>query len=297
MMNTYVVFHSKKVKRFRPCMDGIFSAAIANNALKIAILNPILIPAEYGNPPVLNLRENDVIYLLDLSYPYSVLQQWTDAGAEVRMIDHHKSAKKDLDGWLNSRFDSVFDMSKSGAMLTWEYFNPDEAPPEVVRYVQDRDIWTKALPGCDLCSLGLSEAVHKRSLYDCLQIATTALEMNSVEHWISEGRKVHSEIQKAIGNAVSRAKWRIIGGWNVPTVRVQGDRECQAYSDIGNALLTAFPKAPFACVLIGDGFALRSDNNRVDVEIVAKSIGGGGHRNASGSEGDDMLLRWKRSQD
>ena len=90
------------------------------------------------------------------------------------MIDHHASAAKDLDGWFNPRFDSVFDMQKSGAMLAWDYFFPAQEAPEIVRYVQDRDIWTKALPGCDLCSLGLSESMHGCSVEECLQVAFDA---------------------------------------------------------------------------------------------------------------------------
>jgi oligoribonuclease NrnB/cAMP/cGMP phosphodiesterase (DHH superfamily) len=284
----YVLFHSKKVTPFRPCMDGLFAAAIA----KLAIPNATLIPAEYGNPPELKLSEHDLVYLLDLSYPHAVIQNWTTSGASVKMVDHHKTAQSDLDGWMNPQFDSVFNMQKSGAMLAWETFFPDEKAPDVVRYVQDRDIWIKALPGCDLCSLGLSEAMHDRTFDQCLEIAIAALDQRNVDRWIRDGEKVNQEMQSAIESAVSRAKWRIVGGWNVPTVRVQKPREIQAYSDIGNALIKRFPEAPFACVMVGSGFALRSIDDRLDVSTIAKSLAGGGHRNASGCEGDNMLRRW-----
>ena len=57
-------------------------------------------------------------------------------------------------------------------------------------------------------------------------------------------------------------------------------------SEIGHALLIAYPKAPFV-VMYQDipgkrVFSLRSEDSRMDVSEVAKARGGGGHRNAAG---------------
>jgi oligoribonuclease NrnB/cAMP/cGMP phosphodiesterase (DHH superfamily) len=231
---------------------------------------------------------------LDLSYHHSTLKKWIDSGATIQLIDHHNSAKNDLENWLNARFDSVFTIDKSAAVLSWEYFFPDKEVPEIVRYVQDRDIWTKKLPDCDLCSLGLSEELNKKSLDDCMEIVLDALKIGTAEKWIELGYEVDIEIQKAIDTARKRIKWRIIGGYNVPTVVLKFEREFQAYSDIGNLIAAKFPYAYFACVEIGSGFALRSTDNQLDVSKIVKSLGGGGHMRASGCDGDLMLKRWKR---
>jgi oligoribonuclease NrnB/cAMP/cGMP phosphodiesterase (DHH superfamily) len=289
-MTIYIVFHSKKVSPFRPCNDGLFAATIA----KIANPEAKLIPAVYNEPPNLEINEDDLIYLLDLSYHHSTLKRWIDSGATIQLIDHHKSAKNDLENWLNARFDSVFYMYRSAAFLSWEYFFPDKEVPEIVRYVQDRDIWTKKLPDCDLCSLGLSEELNNKSLDDCVDIVRDALELGTAEKWIELGQSVDLEVKEAIGTAMSRIKWRIIGGYNVPTVVLKFEREFQAYSDIGNLIAAKFPHAYFACVEIGSGFALRSTDNQLDVSKIAKSLGGGGHMRASGCDGDLILKRWKR---
>jgi hypothetical protein len=77
----------------------------------------------------------------------------------------------------------------------------------------------------------------------------------------------------------------------VPFYRCRTKREFQAYSDIGNALMNVkvrrslFGKPetpPFAVVQTGGGWALRSDSRGIDVAAIAKMLGGGGHRNASG---------------
>ena len=60
-------------------------------------------------------------------------------------------------------------------------------------------------------------------------------------------------------------------------------------SDIGNYLVkTAFPQCDFSVTYSYDDltgqtkYSLRSDNKKDDVSVVAKLLGGGGHRNASG---------------
>jgi oligoribonuclease NrnB/cAMP/cGMP phosphodiesterase (DHH superfamily) len=37
-------------------------------------------------------------------------------------------------------------MSKSGARLAWEFFQPNRAVPDLVRFVEDRDIWVWQYP-------------------------------------------------------------------------------------------------------------------------------------------------------
>ncbi|HAU57146.1 MAG TPA: phosphoesterase, partial [Comamonadaceae bacterium] len=39
-----------------------------------------------------------------------------------------------------------FDMSKSGARLAWEFFHPEAPLPDLVRHVEDRDIWAWQYP-------------------------------------------------------------------------------------------------------------------------------------------------------
>jgi uncharacterized protein len=53
------------------------------------------------------------------------------------VIDHHKSAMIELHDISNTHFD----MTKSGAMLSWEFFHPGKEPPKFIRYIQDRDLW------------------------------------------------------------------------------------------------------------------------------------------------------------
>ena len=79
------------------------------------------------------------VYLVDFSYPRAVIADMVKKANSVTLIDHHKTALEDLfelDGLIQ-----FTDINRSGAMLAWNYLFPDEEPPLLIKYVQDRDLW------------------------------------------------------------------------------------------------------------------------------------------------------------
>jgi uncharacterized protein len=289
-MMDYVLFHAKKTEPFSPCIDGLFAAYAA----RIAMPRAKLVPAVYNQKPTLNLSFGDRVFLLDVTYPAAVLESWADAGAVVEVIDHHKTAMQDLSG-LSDRIVSQFDMSRSGAVLAWRRFVENFPLPQVYRYVQDRDLWTKGLPECDTIALGLSEIMHGKTLEQCLgeidrmPIIDGVPEIGLVS--IRDlGRSIEAERDRAIQQAIANSFTRLVLGEPVAFVVCEGNRQHQAYSDIGHALLNARPDCRFAVVQTGRGWALRSNASHADVSAIAKSLGGGGHRDASGCGAD--MPRW-----
>lgn len=272
----HILFHAKSLSPFRPCMDGLFAAWAAVQAIPDARL----VPAKYQEPPNLNLSQGDRVYLLDLTYPAPVLESWANT-AKVTVLDHHKQALEDLK-FLSDRVLQTFDMHRSGAVIAWEHFHPSKEVPELFRYVQDRDLWTKKLPGCDLVSLGLSEVIQDLSLEQALALLPSL----AIGELAQTGRHIDIEIKQAIAHAVKHHSTRCVIGHIVPFFKCRTSRQKQAYSDIGHALVNANPKAPFAVVQTGNGWALRSEDDRADVARIAKMIGGGGHRNASGARSE-----------
>jgi hypothetical protein len=86
------------------------------------------------------------VYILDFSFDQAIMQGIDEQAAKLVMLDHHKSAADKL-GQFKCRCGAVhFDMTQSGAMLAWKFFFPDQAVPDLIRYVQDRDLWTWAFP-------------------------------------------------------------------------------------------------------------------------------------------------------
>ena len=81
------------------------------------------------------------VYILDFSFPLEILQEIDARAAKLVMLDHHKSAAEKLTGFACRCGVVHFDMKKSGARLAWEFFQADKPLPELVKFVEDRDIW------------------------------------------------------------------------------------------------------------------------------------------------------------
>jgi len=81
------------------------------------------------------------VYILDFSFAPELMREIEQRTAKLVMLDHHKSAAEKLTGFSCRCGVVHFDMNKSGSRLAWEFFQPDRALPDLVRFVEDRDIW------------------------------------------------------------------------------------------------------------------------------------------------------------
>lgn len=138
---TDVIFHD-------PCSDGRASELSARKYLSEKFPDRIVryYPMSIGDLPPEGL-ENKNVLICDYSYKRDVLKDLLSKVNKLLIIDHHKSAEKDL-AEIDEKH-KIFLMDFSGAMLTWFYFYPKIKPPLLIKYIQDRDIWTKKLPHTD----------------------------------------------------------------------------------------------------------------------------------------------------
>ncbi|MDE2433035.1 MAG: phosphoesterase [Burkholderiales bacterium] len=86
------------------------------------------------------------VYILDFSFEADLLAEMDRSARQLVMLDHHKSAADKLNGFRCQCGVVHFDLDQSGAMLAWQFFFPEQEPPTLIRYVQDRDLWTWAYP-------------------------------------------------------------------------------------------------------------------------------------------------------
>ncbi len=85
--------------------------------------------------------EGRAVYILDFSFAADILSQIDERAARMVLLDHHVSAQREV-GSYRCRCGVVhFDMNKSGARLAWEFFHAGAPVPDLVRYVEDRDLW------------------------------------------------------------------------------------------------------------------------------------------------------------
>lgn len=258
------------------CLDGFAAAWAVRHSLADSV--EFYEGIHQQPPPVVDGRD---VVLVDFSYKRSVLEKMLETASSIMILDHHVSAEQELSYLLNSgQIDGLFDMSKSGAMLAWQWFNPDQKAPVLIRHIQDRDLWLFKLDGTrEICS-ALSSYPSDFGVWDEL--------MSRNEHQLTdlrrEGEAIERKLQKDIEQLITSGVRRMtIAGYDVPVLNAPA-----AYvSDAGHIMSVGEPFA--ACYwdhANGRSFSLRSngqgDANSIDVAEVAKLYGGGGHRNAAG---------------
>lgn len=248
------------------CADGFTSAWVVKRALGEVV--DFHAGVYQDDPP--DVEGRDVV-MVDFSYKRPVLEGIRERAASVLILDHHKTAEadlKDLPGVV-----SVFDMGRSGARITWDYYFPNEQPPTLLLHVEDRDLWRFALRKTREIQASVFAYPYEFKVWDYLMNAD--LDQLAVEGEAIE-RKHFKDIRELVGVVTRRMT---IGGHNVPVANLP----YTLTSDAGHLL--AKGEAFAGCYWdtpAGRVFSLRSTDDGLDVAEIAKQYGGGGHRNASG---------------
>lgn len=261
----YVIYHAN-------CPDGFLAAYCAWEILGD---DCEYIPCSYQSP-MPDLLPDSIVYILDFSFPKEQMIELASKMKQVTVIDHHKTAQANFEGLEVENLTLIFDMTKCGSMLTWEFFHPNEEPEMIYGYVQDRDLWQWKLPNSKEVSAYLYLQPKEFKHYRNVVLRT------STEEMIAIGRIILKTQDKIVNDLVERAFFQEIGGYIIPVVN-----SSILQSELGNALNIKYPEAPFAGVfnflknMNSINWSLRSQGN-FDVSEVAKQFGGGGHKNAAG---------------
>lgn len=273
---TVVLYHGN-------CADG-FGAAYA--AWKKLSNTAQYIGVSYGHPPPLDqIPERAMVYLLDFSYPFSVLHSlWMERGCTVQVIDHHKTAQETLADFPGA----IFDMDHSGAYLAWRFFhdtanptrNPDFVPP-LIKYIEDRDLWHWKLPDSREVSAALwSYPMHFQTWHE---IDRQLRRISGLNRFIQEGQAILRYMEQQTVMICRQARLTQMDGYDIPIVNATS-----LWSEVGEMLLKMFPQAPFAAAYSDKRDGIRSYSLRsrgdFDVSQVARIRGGGGHKAAAGFE-------------
>lgn len=260
------------------------------------------VPASYGAAPP-DVTDAHVL-IVDFSYKRGILAKMATCAKSIIVLDHHKTAQAELDPFRvsataaelgnsistaialaveatgNAPVFAVFDMEKSGARLAWDFCHGTEAP-QLIRLIEDRDLWRFTLPKSKEFALWLRAEPFSFERFD-----QTAQELDDAicAHGIMiEATAMQRFYDLKVAEIAAFAKRRHIGGHGGVVVV-----NCPPMfaSDVGNALLELHPDAPFAATWFEGSntlmWSLRSKDDRVDVSVVAAKFGGGGHRNAAG---------------
>jgi oligoribonuclease NrnB/cAMP/cGMP phosphodiesterase (DHH superfamily) len=233
-----------------------------------------------------DVRDRDV-YVVDFSFKRPVCDRIFGAAKRLVVLDHHKTAEAELAGASYA----IFDMERSGAGITWDYFfgatmvgkvfSEGQPRPWLVDYVEDRDLWRFRLP-------------KSREINAYVACTPMTLEAwDDLFGWDREVAAIHGAgalafEQMCARKAAETAQVVYFEGYDVPFVNVQ-----YQLASVTAGLLAE--SAPFAVAWFqkADGtfqYSLRSrGDGGVDVSEVAKKYGGGGHKAAAGFTSRDLI--------
>lgn len=296
-MKPLCIYHGK-------CADGFTAAWAVHLALddQVEFHEGI-----YQNPPP-DVTGRDVV-MVDFSYKRPVLDEMAKKARSILVLDHHKTAEADLaadgnyvvdfgaySGGINwerflrnadqdqmegcpyARIYRVFDMTRSGALIAWEFFHPGQPVPLLVRYVSDRDLWKFAMPASR--EINAYIFAHEYTFQNWRYLDSTLDGEVGVNQVASMGMAIELKHHKDVAELTAAFKRRMtIGGYEVWVANIP----YTLTSDAGHLMAKGEPFA--ACYWDtpeGRVFSLRSTDEGLDVSEIAKQYGGGGHRNASG---------------
>lgn len=245
------------------------------------------IPCQYGREAP-DVTGRDVL-IVDFSFPKDVISAMSNRAKRIIILDHHKTAEAELKDFtqlscvggpfekryadkLVSGVGVCFDMQKSGCRMAWEYCFGNAPMPDWFAAVEDRDLWRFSLPRTKEVCIAIRSYPRDFSGWDKFDVKNLA----------QEGSAIQRYVDIIVSNICDTAFTEEIGGYRVPVAACSYD----FVSETAHQLLKRNPDAPFAACLVrshnGMTYSLRSMDDRIDVSIIAKANGGGGHRNAAG---------------
>ncbi|WP_084581742.1 hypothetical protein [Sphingomonas azotifigens] len=260
------------------------------------------VAANYGQtPPDVTGRH---VLIVDFSYKNAVLQEMARAARSIVVLDHHKTAREDLEQFARfegkpERFTpavvglmvgdltkggyppivACFDMERSGARMAWEFCHERPAP-YLITLIEDRDLWRFTLPDTKPFGLWLRAEPFSFARFD--EIAHDLAYTTTCRTIMREAAAMQRFFDAKVQEIASFARRQRVGTFEPIAVNCPP----MFASEVGHALLDAHPGAPFAATYF-DGanarmWSLRSRDDREDVSAIAAKFGGGGHRNAAG---------------
>ena len=280
------------------CPDGVAAAWVAWTWYRSTYTRGIqIIPASYGMPLPEFTERPELVYVLDFSWPYEQMVELAGRCEKLVLLDHHQTALDNISeglGWgpaeagsnvlpPDAPFAGVLDNSRSGAMITWDYFHPTESAgvPAMIEYVQDRDLWRWELPHSrEVGSLILTMGETVEGVDRFMRLSPSSL--------LAEATGAHAFEQAAIRSALKSARWCAMTAPDgerrefpmFPSPYILGSTGCEQLMEIAGCDMAGY------WINRSDGatqYGFRSRNGTT-VHDWAKKFGGGGHPQASGCQ-------------
>lgn len=297
--NALIIYHSAD-------LDGHMSAMIAKDHYEKVGYNVELFPIDYGEAfPWDKISDYAAIVMVDYSLPANLMEilqhKCNGYNTEFIWIDHHigiiREMKERNDIWIHGMRNPEF----AACELTWQYCHPGKEVPPLISIIGAYDIWnhnhkTRTWEEIEAFQYRMRSAdtdpstdAGKTLCDELMELIYREFDIDFVETSIEAGFVVVEYVKRHFLREFE----------NVYHVNWKG-YDCAIYNGDSNA-------ASFICNLckcdIGIVYhcnkgkswnvSLRSNNPEIDLSVIAKECGGGGHKSAAGFNWMHRKLPWE----
>lgn len=246
---------------------------------------------------------NKKVLLLDICFKLEDLVRTSKLAENITVLDHHKSNYYPDLNISNITF--VFDMGRSGAQISWDFFFPTQKDnrPWFIDMIADRDLWKWELVDSEEITTGMyfnglykNEGFDKLLLYVDSDIrklkleGRTIMKMNKskVEYLAKQALLVTFDeyhLYKILRKLPNSNQQKLVEFSKYKVYIVNAEHSIA--SELGN-MLSKKTECDFAIVYRYDlmtnqwFLSCRKSKENIDLSVLTKKFGGGGHPAASG---------------
>jgi len=280
------------------CTDGIMAAAAVAYLLSLRS-SPEFVPVQYKQDLPEAIRKGGKrILFVDFCPEQDQLARVAEAWEDYFVIDHHKSRDWTAQAPWNEHV--FYSPEHSGAYLAWAWFVDHSDPPSMIRYVEDRDLWTWRLPFSREVSAALGEEPKTVQRFQELLFTDPPelFKKGQILLW-SRTRHARNLAEKAfllvLNARVAKEleKSAVINAGEVADVMTvsRAVNATENLSEVGEETLRAFPSIEVALAFFQPSpeamqlsFRSRAHQpGKWTALRAAKLFGGGGHEHAAGA--------------
>lgn len=260
------------------CLDG-FGASWS--AYKLFGDEAAYVPAQPGQALPEGIPVGSTVYMVDIAYPPEVLDKLSEVCQKIVVLDHHATsldAFQDYDPPENVEI--IMDMEHSGAYLAWKHFHKEKKMPDLLAYIEDRDLWKWELQDSEAILLALDAYPYTFGNMDRL--------MDDIPRLKLEGQAILKYRNQMIDLQLKSAHYLVftLGEEEIVVPGVNCSLRA-VVSEVCHELLNKYPDAKFVTAYRrsaeGDWYYSLRGRGDYDVAAFAKAYAnGGGHKDAAG---------------
>lgn len=224
----------------------------------------------------LNLQ-NKEIYIIDYSFKPEEMRKLVETNKKVVLIDHHLTSAESA----KVATESLYDIARSGASLSWTYFYPEKMMPRLLRHIEDFDIWKFKIKFTKEIIVAL--ATYEYNFKTWSKIARDLENYKKRKEYIKDGKAIlrYQEflIKSIISSGGEEADFEGHKAFAVNSPVLESEIGHHIYDKKGMLAIVWSYKVKRGKPKLK--VSLRSDLS-IDVSQIALKYGGGGHKGAAG---------------